>query len=261
MTPAGAVHAGSRQVVVPVEGATLPGVLAWPACAGGVVVFAHGRGGCRLNPRHRFVARRLEHAGFATLLLDLLVRDEVTDRRNVLDVPLLTVRLLAGIGWLADQPETSTLPVGLFGVDTGAAAAIISAVLAADRVGAVVAPGGRPDLAGVYLPQVTAPTLLIVGGADHDIQRVNREGFERLLCPRELATIPGATQCFEEPGALEHVAEMAARWFGRYLDAGSRETRPAGGAALPGGVAPAAPPHERTTHPHPTPRRDRASRP
>ncbi len=204
-------------VEVPAAGITLYGDLTLPAAARGLVLFAHGSGSSRLSPRNRAVAARLVEAGLGTLLLDLLSADE--ERREQagatlrFDVELLGRRLVAVLDWLAARPATSTLPVGLFGASTGAAAALVAAVERPAAVRAVVSRGGRPDLAGASLGTVRAPTLLIVGGDDAEVLELNREALAALDAPAELAIVPGATHLFEEPGALERVAELAAEWF------------------------------------------------
>lgn len=209
--------AGERHALIPAGRVALEATVHWPASPAGVVLFVHGSGSSRLSPRNQLVAHRLVGAGFATLQFDLLTRNEAADRHNVFDIPLLTDRLLEALRWAEDQVELAGLPVGLFGASTGAAAALIAAAKAADRVQAVVSRGGRPDLAGVYLPMVIAPTLLLVGGNDPEVLKFNRESFAHLFCPRELVVVPRATHLFAEPGALEEVAELAAGWFRRHL--------------------------------------------
>jgi putative phosphoribosyl transferase len=200
----------------------LPGRLAVPDQARAGVVFAHGSGSGRLSPRNVAVAAALESQGLATLLFDLLTEEEAASRERVFDVPLLAERLVAATRWLAAQPEAGALPVGYFGASTGAAAALVAAAELGDDVGAVVSRGGRPDLAGAALPRVTAPTLLIVGGEDHVVVGLNREAQMQLRCRSELVVIPGATHLFEEPGALEAVAEHAGAWFLEWLAAATR---------------------------------------
>jgi putative phosphoribosyl transferase len=189
-----------------------------PRPALGVVVFAHGSGSSRRSPRNRAVAGRLNAAGMATLLFDLLTPQEAGDRERVFDIPLLASRLAAGTGWLAGDAEVAHLPVGWFGASTGAAAALW-ACPETPSVRAVVSRGGRPDLAGERLPEVDAPTLLIVGGDDEAVLGLNRRARAAMRCPSELVVIPGATHLFEEPGALEQAAEHAAAWFARHLAA------------------------------------------
>jgi putative phosphoribosyl transferase len=204
-------------VTIPADGATLKGVLEVPATARGVVLFAHGSGSGRHSPRNTFVARTLQKSGQATLLLDLLEEREAADRRNVFDIDLLAERVLRTTEWLQRQPETGRLRIGYFGASTGAGAALQAAARLPDTVGAVVSRGGRPDLAWDYLPQVQAPTLLIVGGDDVPVISMNEAALARLECMRELVVVPGATHLFEEPGTLEEVARLAADWFQRHL--------------------------------------------
>lgn len=188
---------------------SLHGDLTMPADAIGVVVFVHGSGSSRHSPRNIAVARTLQDYRFGTLLFDLLEPEE--DERSRFDVDLLTRRLLHVLDDLTRREPTMNLPVGLFGASTGAAAAW------PEEVGAVVSRGGRPDLAGDALPRVAAPTLMIVGGKDRQVQRLNEEAAAKLGGPSEVRIVPGATHLFEEPGALEAVAEMAATWFTTHL--------------------------------------------
>ncbi len=187
----------------------------------GLVVFAHGSGSSRFSPRNGYVARELREAGFATLLFDLLTAEESLDRARVFDITLLAERLLAALDWAGQRPELASLPVGLFGASTGAAAALVAAAEEPERVQAVVSRGGRPDLAGPALPRVRAPTLLIVGGEDALVLDLNRSAMRRMAATVELAVVPGAGHLFEEPGALERVVELARDWFERWL-AGTR---------------------------------------
>ncbi|MBW8269283.1 dienelactone hydrolase family protein [Caldovatus aquaticus] len=206
----------TEPLVIPPVG--LPGVLELPARPEAVVVFAHGSGSSRLSPRNRQVAAALHHAGLATLLFDLLTEEEAADRRNVFDIGLLARRLAAAMEHVAAHEATAGLPVGLFGASTGAAAALVAAATRPGAVGAIVSRGGRPDLAGEgHLTRVTAPTLFIVGGEDHEVLRLNEWAQSWMTCPTELAIVPGATHLFEEPGALEQVARLAAGWFLRWL--------------------------------------------
>jgi putative phosphoribosyl transferase len=197
----------------------LSGDLRLPEPAAGLVVFAHGSGSSRLSPRNRQVAAALNEAGFATLLFDLLTGEEDLDRANVFDIGLLAERLLAVTRWVEGEEALKRLPLGYFGASTGAAAALSAAARLAGAVGAVVSRGGRPDLAAEGLERVTSPTLLIVGGADWQVLALNEEAAKLLRCEHEVAVVPGATHLFEEPGALERVAELAADWFGRHLTA------------------------------------------
>lgn len=194
----------------------LAGTLRVPPAARGLIAFAHGSGSSHLSPRNMAVAEGLNGYGFATLLFDLLTVEEEADRANVFDIPLLANRLVDAVGWLEKQPVAG-LPLGLFGASTGAAAALVAAAILGERVGAVVSRGGRPDLAKEALDRVTAPTLLIVGGADHGVIALNRQALARLAGPKALEIVPGATHLFPEPGALEAVIELAAQWFERHL--------------------------------------------
>ncbi|MFF5407358.1 phosphoribosyltransferase family protein [Streptomyces misionensis] len=200
-----------REVTVPAGAVRLAGRLTVPDGATGVVAFAHGSGSSRHSPRNRYVAEGLHRAGLGTLLFDLLTDAEEGDRDNVFDIPLLAGRLLAATHWLRAEPAVRDLAVGYFGASTGAAAALWAA--AEGRPAAVVSRGGRPDLAGPRLPEVTAPTLLIVGGADPLVLDLNRDAQTRLRCENRLATVPGATHLFEEPGTLDRVTELARDWF------------------------------------------------
>jgi pimeloyl-ACP methyl ester carboxylesterase len=196
----------------------LPGDLEIPeGPVKGLVIFAHGSGSSRLSPRNQFVARQLHARGLATLLFDLLTDEEARDRRNVFDIPLLALRLGVALEWQKIWAELARLPAGLFGASTGAAAALVAAAHFAERVGAVVSRGGRPDLAGTALPRVRAPTLLIVGGADVEVLELNREAAAKMTCEHELRVVPGATHLFEEPGTLEAVAALAADWLAVHL--------------------------------------------
>jgi putative phosphoribosyl transferase len=191
----------------------LDGILGLPSDPRGVIVFAHGSGSGRLSPRNNFVARHLQQNGLATLLLDLLTPDEAEDRRNVFDIDLLADRVLLTKAWLEQEPRTKKLGIGYFGASTGAGAALQSAAREPSNIQAVVSRGGRPDLAETYLPSVSAPTLLIVGGWDEPVIEMNRTAFELLICEKKLVIVPGATHLFEEPGTLEQVANHACAWF------------------------------------------------
>jgi len=205
-----------RDVVVSAGPLRLPGHLVVPTAPRGIVVFAHGSGSSRHSPRNVQVARYLRTAGLGTLLFDLLMPEEAVDRENVFDIELLAVRLLAATRWLRSQPATASLPIGYFGASTGAAAALWAA--AEDPlVDAIVSRGGRPDLAGARLGAVVAPTLLIVGGDDHAVLRLNEAAAAQLRCEHRLDVVTGATHLFEEPGALEEVADLARDWFLTHL--------------------------------------------
>lgn len=213
-----------RAVVIPQAGGEeVHGDLTVPERATGVVVFAHGSGSSRHSSRNRRVAAHLQAKGIATLLLDLLTEDEeLAERRGArlrFDIDLLAARLEGAIAWVNTQPDTARLPVGCFGASTGAAAALVAAARRGDRIVAVVSRGGRPDLAGDHLARVQAPTLLVVGGADTEVLELNRQAAARLRAEHRVEVVPGATHLFEEPGAIEAVAEVAAEWFGTHLDA------------------------------------------
>jgi putative phosphoribosyl transferase len=203
-----------REVTVTAGAERLGGEWSVPTNARAAVAFAHGSGSGRRSPRNRAVAASLNDAGYATLLLDLLTEAEALDRRNVFDVPLLAARLIAASDWLEARSDAVALPLAYFGASTGAAAALTAAAALGPRVGAVVSRGGRPDLA-VDLARVTAPTLLIVGGADPEVLELNRFAQGELRCPTELAVVPGAGHLFEEPGALEQVSALAISWLDR----------------------------------------------
>jgi pimeloyl-ACP methyl ester carboxylesterase len=219
----------TRHVVITGGEVGLAGDLTVPPGARGVVVFAHGSGSGRFSPRNRAVAGELVRAGLATLLMDLLTADEeALDLRTAhlrFDIRLLAERVIATIDWLRSDGTVGSLPVGCFGASTGAAAALVAAAERPERVGAIVSRGGRPDLAGEALARVSAPTLLIVGGRDTEVIRLNRDAQARLGGESRLVIVPGAGHLFEEPGALEQVAALARDWFLRYLPA-SAEARP-----------------------------------
>lgn len=202
---------------IPIDGVQLEGVLALPARAQGLVVFAHGSGSSRLSPRNNFVARVLREAGIGTLLLDLLTEEEDTVYATRFDIELLTERLLLVTSWLRGQPQTQHLALGYFGASTGAAAALKAAASVGAGIAAVVSRGGRPDLAEQALAQVHAPTLLLVGGNDEMVLRLNRQALAQLPATKELVVIPGATHLFEEPGTLKEVARLATAWFQRFF--------------------------------------------
>ena len=206
------------QMQLEVSGGLVEGQLLLPARPRGVVLFAHGSGSGRFSPRNQAVAELLRTRGLATLLMDLLTPMEAEDRRLVFDIPLLAERLLRAASWLQAQPATATLPLGLFGASTGAGAALTAAAQRPDRVRAVVSRGGRPDLA-TGLELVRAPTLLIVGSEDTTVVALNRKALEHLHCEKRLDLVAGATHLFEEPGALQEVAELAGVWFVQHLRA------------------------------------------
>ena len=199
----------------------IEGDLTIPRAASGLVVFAHGSGSSRFSRRNRYVAQVLQGGGFATLLLDLLTREEEAideqTREYRFDVDRLGHRVVAAIDWMVSDPKLAPLPVASFGASTGAAAALIAAAERPEIVRAVISRGGRPDLAGYALPKVQAPTLLIVGGADAPVIELNRAAMRRMRAPVQLQIVPGATHLFEEPGALEVVSELALKWCTKHL--------------------------------------------
>jgi dienelactone hydrolase len=195
----------------------LEGGLAKPQSARGLVIFAHGSGSSRHSRRNVYVAERLQSVGLATLLFDLLTEQEGDNRANVFDIELLAERVENALDWAVSEPQTRGLKIGLFGASTGAAAALVAAAHRPQSVSAVVSRGGRPDLAGAFLGDVSAPTLLIVGGDDEPVLSLNREAFAQLTCAKRLDVVAGATHLFEEPGALDEVVKSAARWFESHL--------------------------------------------
>jgi pimeloyl-ACP methyl ester carboxylesterase len=210
-----------RAVHIDTGGVALEGDLVIPEGALALVVFAHGSGSSRFSPRNRYVARLLNKRRLATLLVDLLTpaeeEQDALSGRLRFDINLLADRLVGATDWASREPATQRLPLGYFGASTGAAAALVAAALRADRVGAVVSRGGRPDLADVALRDVRAPTLLIVGGNDPEVLELNRMALKLMSCVRQLAIVPGASHLFEEPGALDEVARLARDWFLRHL--------------------------------------------
>jgi dienelactone hydrolase len=204
-------------VSIPAGSITLEGTLGLPAAAEGVVLFAHGSGSSRFSPRNRYVARIFRDAGLGTLLLDLLSRDEEevdeVTRHLRFDIPMLADRLVIAIDWLNVMPQTAGIPVGLFGASTGGAAALVAAAARPDRVPAVVSRGGRPDLADDALPRVQASTLLIVGGRDDVVIRLNEDARDRMRADVRLEIVPSATHLFEEPGTLDQVAALSREFF------------------------------------------------
>jgi putative phosphoribosyl transferase len=197
----------------------LPGVFESVASSQSVVVFVHGSGSGRHSPRNRQVAEVLHGHGLSTLLFDLLSDTEGNDRSRVFDIELLSSRVGGALDWLLSRTDLAHLHVGLFGASTGAAAALQAAALQPGRVSVVVSRGGRPDLAFAYLPMVHAPTLLIVGGADTEVLKLNREAMRCLNCNKRLEIVPGASHLFEEPGTLDTAAHLAGAWFANHLSA------------------------------------------
>lgn len=212
-----------RKVEVPSGRVILHGDLVLPGKAKGLVIFAHGSGSSRHSPRNRFVARVIQEAKVGTLLFDLLTREEEMAEMETgylrFDIPFLAERLNEVAAWAQKQAELEGLKIGYFGSSTGGGAALVAAAARPERVGAVVSRGGRPDLAAESLPEVKAPTLLIVGGRDVQVLSLNKEALARLNCEKELRVVPGATHLFEEPGTLEEVARLAADWFASHLGA------------------------------------------
>jgi putative phosphoribosyl transferase len=227
-----------RLVRVTAGPVTLEGNLSLPKGARGVVLFAHCSGSSRHSSRNRYVARLLNEARLATLLIDLLTTDEeAIDLRTAhlrFDIGLLAKRLVGATDWPTQRPETRHLRIGYFGASTGAAAALVAAAERPDVVGAVVSRGGRPDLAGPALARVRAPTLLIVGGNDFQVIELNRAAFDQLRCEKQLVIVPGATHLFEEPGALDEVARLARAWFERHLVPAELRATGAGTSSPPG---------------------------
>jgi putative phosphoribosyl transferase len=221
--PAGGEPVGDPEVMIPVrDGAALPGSLLLPEAPQGLVIFAHGSGSSRHSRRNVAVASYLGDLGLAALLFDLLSPSEAADRRNVFDIGLLADRLLDATSWARQVPQLSGLPLGYFGASTGAAAALRAAAEPGSGVRAIVSRGGRPDLVEEALPNVSAPTLLIVGGNDWNVLELNDEAAALLGGPHDLALVPGAGHLFEEPGAAEQVAQLAGRWLFRHLAGAER---------------------------------------
>lgn len=208
----------SQLVRIATDSVQVEGMLEVPQDAIGIVLFAHGSGSSRLSPRNNYVAAVLRSAKIGTLLMDLLTPQEDQDYRTRFDISLLTRRLLDATNWLRHYDATRSLPIGLFGASTGAAAALQVAAIEGPAIGAVVSRGGRPDLAGrEALEKVVAPTLLIVGGLDDVVIKLNQEAYAALKCEKQLVIVPGATHLFEEPGTLETVAQLARDWFIAHL--------------------------------------------
>jgi putative phosphoribosyl transferase len=210
-----------HSVQIPAAGAELEADIVVPQLARGLVLFAHGSGSSRFSPRNQYVAEQLQHAGLATALADLLTpAEEQADARTGelrFDIGLLAARLVAVADWLAGQEPTANLSLGLFGASTGAAAALAAAAARPAQVRTVVSRGGRPDLAGEFLPRVHQPTLLIVGQNDPAVLELNRQAMQKLTGETRLVIVPGASHLFEEPGTLEHVARLARDWFIEHL--------------------------------------------
>jgi putative phosphoribosyl transferase len=218
------------RIDLPLDDATLEGYLTIPNNSRGLVIFAHGSGSSRHSPRNRSVAKRLNETHLATLLFDLLTEEEQARdqasgqfRFNIL---LLARRLAKAVDSMTTRSETAGMKIGLFGASTGGAAALITAAERVNEVAAVVSRGGRPDLASESLSRVIAPTLLIVGQLDHDVIELNQRAYAQLQSEKRLDIVTGATHLFEEPGTLEAVADLAAQWFARYLEAKNARLAP-----------------------------------
>ncbi|MEW6002552.1 MAG: alpha/beta hydrolase [Nitrospirota bacterium] len=208
----------SAQIVkIPLDSKNLEGILTIPQGAQAAVIFAHGSGSSRLSPRNRFVAEVIRDSGIATLLFDLLTKEEDTVYASRFNIALLTERLKLATKWLKNQPQARKFALGYFGASTGAAAALWAAADLGPEIGAVVSRGGRPDLAEPILGLVQAPTLLLVGGYDDVVIEFNQESYKLIKAEKELKIILGATHLFEEPGTLEEVARLAAEWFKKHL--------------------------------------------
>ena len=209
-------------VLIPSGDVELHGELKVPAGACGIVLFAHGSGSSRHSPRNKYVAEILQESVVGTLLFDLLSQEEEDEERYThhlrFDISLLAKRLVDATEWLKKKPEVGGLPIGYFGSSTGAAAALVAAAELGGQVSVVVSRGGRPDLAGALLPEVKASTLLIVGGRDELVIQLNWEAFRELRCEKRVVLVDRATHLFEEPGALEEVARMAADWFKSHFE-------------------------------------------
>lgn len=214
----------SGEIKLRTEGVELEGSLSVPGQAQGIVVFAHGSGSSRFSPRNRAVAQFLNEGGLATLLFDLLTAEEneidLRTRELRFDIGLLSRRLVGAVDWLGEQPHLRDLQIGLFGASTGAAAALITAARRPESVAAVVSRGGRADLAGEDLPQVRAPTLLIVGGLDQAVIGMNRWAAQQMTIKPQLEIVGGATHLFEEPGTMDQVARLTRNWFVQHLTTG-----------------------------------------
>lgn len=210
-----------EEISIPAGGVKLDGELIIPEGAQGIVIFSHGSGSSRHSPRNRFVAGRLHQERMATLLFDLLTEEEDEFRQNRFDIELLTTRLQKVTHWISQQNETHRLPMGYFGASTGAASALKAAARWGDKIKAVVSRGGRPDLAIDEMANLSAATLLIVGGEDDKVIELNEEAYGYIRSPKSLEIIPGAGHLFEEPGTLEQAADLAANWYREKLG-GSR---------------------------------------
>lgn len=207
----------NQSVEIPVGRIVLEGILNVPNGAVGIIIFVHGSGSSRFSPRNSFVAKYLQENNFATLLFDLLTSKEDEIYENRFDIDLISERLKIVTEWITKQPATNKLKIGYFGASTGSAAAIKTAIDMQDNVKALVSRGGRPDLAATEISNLNTPILLIVGGNDRIVIELNSTVFDKIRTDKKMEIIPGATHLFEEPGALEEVARLAAEWFKKYL--------------------------------------------
>ncbi len=206
-----------KTVKIPIDSIELEGILKIPENPKSLVIFSHGAGSSRLSPRNNYVADVLNKVGIATLLFDLLTEEEDEVYENRFDIPRLTERLIATTEWVKKQAELKDLSMGYFGSSTGAASALNAAAELGESIKAVVSRGGRPDLSLPNLPNVKSPTLLIVGGWDDVVIGMNEEALAAITCGKKLEIVPEATHLFEEPGKLEEAAELASKWFQKYL--------------------------------------------
>jgi len=226
MSQRGNESSTARNVLIPSGQVQLEGRLNLPAGASGVVLFAHGSGSTRHSPRNKYVAQTLNDSDIGTLLFDLLTPEEEEEERFTrhlrFDISLLAKRLVDATNWARRQTEAQTLPIGYFGSSTGAAAALVAAAELGQQVTAIVSRGGRPDLAGTSLATVEAPTLLVVGGCDEQVISLNWDAYRLLHCEKKVEVVDRATHLFEEPGALEEVARLAAGWFKKHVESRAR---------------------------------------
>jgi putative phosphoribosyl transferase len=209
------------EMKIPVGNVVVEGTLTLIPGAKGIVLFAHGSGSGRFSPRNQYVAKEFNKANIGTLLFDLLTTEEeeedIVTAEYRFNIALLAERLIGATEWLRYDPKTKKLSFGYFGASTGAAAALIAAAKLPNEIAAVVSRGGRPDLAGEYLPSVVAPTLLLVGGLDTEVIELNQGAMDQMTAEKKLVIVPGATHLFVEPGTLEQVAKLSSEWFLRYL--------------------------------------------
>ena len=208
-------------IKIPVGEVVVEGTLTLPPGAKGIVLFAHGSGSSRFSTRNQYVAKEFNKAAIGTLLFDLLTQEEeetdIVTAEYRFNIPMLADRLIGATEWLRNDPKTMRLAFGYFGASTGAAAALIAAAKLPSEISAVVSRGGRPDLAGKYLPNVVSPTLLLVGGLDIEVIELNRQAMDQMTVEKKMVIIPGATHLFEEQGTLEEVAKVSTNWFLKYL--------------------------------------------